>query len=893
MTCLQTNPAVILNLNAFKTANSLTKLTTKPDVADIAALPLTGNSVGDVRGTIDEQLWFAWDGTTWQDMGSGLAYQVVKVSFGDGADLTQVSATNPLPVTGTFSVSVGSVTVTSGNITVTNLPPVVDALNPLPVTFPGGVTVSNFPAVQPVSGTVNVGNFPAIQAVNTSNITTDFSDSFESYTPGVDWNQTLATGDLIFADGNAAGSSYLVISKNPLLADTESSVVSIPTFTLPVEMPVGLSMSQRTLGQEFFVELADTAAPIPTPPDIAIDTIIQATTTLTVTTTVPHGLSVGRSIGICGVLDSRLNYPALVVATVPSPTQFTVTAGPGGTIVSQSAYTSSVLAATTAPLPANAYANGTAGVGATLTASVNGAFPAQDGVTIPLNGRVLVKNEATAANNGIYTLTQVGSGSLPWILTRATDFDTAAEMTVVAGALFAVSAYVTGGATQAQQEYYLAATVTTVGTTAVTFTYSGYTGPLGGVFDRPRMGRARNGISQVFENVTVTNASLYSRAGGGDVVPSGTVAGNQSVTIGTTASVQLAGNTPYTYSFFPTTEYRFLAQQDRVQWVDAAVDAVAQTTSRLLRTQVCPDAYATYSTRFRAINNKSLTVPNAQIVSAVKTGTTTATITTDVAHGLLPGDLVTVYGIRDQGASSFPNLATATAVATTPTTTSFTIVIGTAGTVTSYGGYVARVQAGNLPSALGAVAQVAQSATLTTLVDGTRQLTLVGSASWAAPATIIGDMLELVGCRDNTTGATLNIDGPWKIANVVTTALTLVLPFTAQRVLPADFPVTNCGGALIKRTCLRINSVRLFDYTRERVELLARPANDMSAAAPVVVQGGTLPTVTTVGTVTTVTTVTTVGSVSNVAAIGAYPAQMQIFDQNKVSWASTVRNLIT
>jgi hypothetical protein len=34
--------------------------------------------------------------------------------------------------------------------------------------------------------------------------------------------------------------------------------------------------------------------------------------------------------------------------------------------------------------------------------------------------------------------------------------------------------------------------------------------------------------------------------------------------------------------------------------------------------------------------------------------------------------------------------------------------------------------------------------------------------------------------------------------------------------------------------------VRIFDYARERVEMLARPAGDMGAAAPVVVQGGLL-----------------------------------------------------
>ena len=80
--------------------------------------------------------------------------------------------------------------------------------------------------------------------------------------------------------------------------------------------------------------------------------------------------------------------------------------------------------ATTAALPANTYNNGTSGVGATLTATGNGVLSVDSTVTVAGN-RILVKNEVTQANNGVYTVTQVGTVSTPYILTRATDFDTA------------------------------------------------------------------------------------------------------------------------------------------------------------------------------------------------------------------------------------------------------------------------------------------------------------------------------------------------------------------------------------------------------------------------------------------------------------------------------------
>jgi hypothetical protein len=82
-----------------------------------------------------------------------------------------------------------------------------------------------------------------------------------------------------------------------------------------------------------------------------------------------------------------------------------------------------VALATTTTLPANTYNNGTSGVGATLTGNANGALSVDSTLTIT-SERILVKNEAAGANNGVYVVTQVGSAGTPYILTRATDFDT-------------------------------------------------------------------------------------------------------------------------------------------------------------------------------------------------------------------------------------------------------------------------------------------------------------------------------------------------------------------------------------------------------------------------------------------------------------------------------------
>lgn len=122
-------------------------------------------------------------------------------------------------------------------------------------------------------------------------------------------------------------------------------------------------------------------------------------------------------------------------------------------------------AATTAALPACTYANGTAGVGATLTANANGALAAQDGVTLVVNDRLLVKDQSSGLENGLYKVTTVGDGSNPFVLTRVTDADSAAEITA---GLFT---WIAEGTVNGDRGYLLTTNDTiTVGTTALTFT---------------------------------------------------------------------------------------------------------------------------------------------------------------------------------------------------------------------------------------------------------------------------------------------------------------------------------------------------------------------------------------------------------------------------------------
>ena len=119
--------------------------------------------------------------------------------------------------------------------------------------------------------------------------------------------------------------------------------------------------------------------------------------------------------------------------------------------------------ATAAVLPNTpTYSNGSSGVGATLTSSTNSTLTV-DGVVASLNAVVLVQNQVSAFQNGIYTVTTAGSGSAAWVLTRATYFDTSAQMK--AGSY----TFITSGTANINTAFTLQTAVTTVGTSAVTF----------------------------------------------------------------------------------------------------------------------------------------------------------------------------------------------------------------------------------------------------------------------------------------------------------------------------------------------------------------------------------------------------------------------------------------
>jgi hypothetical protein len=122
-----------------------------------------------------------------------------------------------------------------------------------------------------------------------------------------------------------------------------------------------------------------------------------------------------------------------------------------------------VLAATIGSNLTGTYSNGASGIGATFTITATGAFTL-DGVAINTIGqRVLLKDQTSGFQNGVYTATIVGTTGISPVFTRALDYDQPSDINTT-GAI-----PVQSGTVNASTSWLLTSTVNTVGTDALTY----------------------------------------------------------------------------------------------------------------------------------------------------------------------------------------------------------------------------------------------------------------------------------------------------------------------------------------------------------------------------------------------------------------------------------------
>ena len=196
----------------------------------------------------------------------------------------------------------------------------------------------------------------------------------------------------------------------------------------------------------------------------------------------------------------------------------------------------SVVYATTAALPAYNYTNGTSGVGAQITATTNGALTI-DGYTFlvgDIGKRVLIKNETSTNEpyNGVYVITQPGSVSSVFVLTRATDFDTAGTgiNEINAGDFFLVTSGTANTNTSWVQQTPLPITV---GTTGIVFTQ----------FAAPVLYSAGTGLNLAGTVFNISNTGVTAtNYGSASTVPAITVNAQGQITAATDTSIAINAN---------------------------------------------------------------------------------------------------------------------------------------------------------------------------------------------------------------------------------------------------------------------------------------------------------------------------------------------------------------
>jgi hypothetical protein len=220
-------------------------------------------------------------------------------------------------------------------------------------------------------------------------------------TRNVTMGKSVSVGGTLNVTGASTFGSTVLLNSDPtiaLQAATKQYVDNQVTAGLHIHEPVRVETTGNLVNT--YVQGGTT---------FNITTITSGTT---VTTSTTHGLVVGDQIWLTTTAGNGLSTnTAYFVFSTPATNQLTLSLTFGGAQITGLTNAAGLTYATRA----------NSGVGATLTNAGTQAALVIDGITMVVADRVMVRLQTNGAENGVYTVTNIGSGSTNWILTRATD----------------------------------------------------------------------------------------------------------------------------------------------------------------------------------------------------------------------------------------------------------------------------------------------------------------------------------------------------------------------------------------------------------------------------------------------------------------------------------------
>jgi hypothetical protein len=452
--------------------------------------------------------------------------------------------------------------------------------------------------------------------------------------------------------------------------------------------------------------------------------------------------SAGVATNLTGTASGLTAGAVTVPAALGSSTATTQTQADNSTKLATTAYVDravlgqnykeAVKYASIAALPSIIYANGSSGVGATLTGVALAAI-SLDSSSPSVNDRVLIKNQASSFQNGIYTVTATGSGIAVFVLTRATDADSSVEYKT------GDSVFVTAGSTLANTTWaYTGVDSPTIGTDAIT--YAQVAGP--GSFTAGN-GISISGVSIAIDtSVTVdktTAQTLTNKTLTTPIISSISNTGTITLPTSTDTLVGKATTDTFTNKTYDTAGTgNSFSINGVAATANTGTGSVVRATSPTLVTPTLGVATAT------SINKVAFTAPSTAATFAFGTDNTTQTFQgTDTIVGRATTDTLT---------NKTPSYAVASGAGTTigsiiTLTSTETQAVGDAVQIDSSGhAHLAKADTiGHASAVLIAAAAVSGSGSNTYLLPG-GTMKLASSPSWT-----VGGLVFL-----STTGTTTN-----------------------------------------------------------------------------------------------------------------------------------------